>query len=102
MKTRQEVCNFFEMYMAVDKNGDVYLYVEEPTIYENWDEWDSKGFHISIDSLSLYLEPFSGDWRQSLCTPQQKCNDCVEGLILCEDGKWEIYESCCGSGYQKE
>ncbi len=101
MKTGQEVCNFFEMYIAKDCDGDVFLYAEKPYIPKGWDEWDGKG-SININDLSFYLEPFSGDWRQSLCTPQQKCNNCVDGLVLCEDGKWEICESCCGSGYQKE
>lgn len=65
-KTLQEIANFFDMAVAVDEDGDVFMHPTMPTRSScNWYNHGEDIFPIESD-----LVEFSGDWRDSLTLPE--------------------------------
>ena len=60
----------FWKYSATDENGEIYFYSAKPRICDNfWDCADKKDSAIRIDDVldDLFnIEPFDGDWKDSL------------------------------------
>ena len=65
-RTLQEIADFFDMALAMDKSGRWYLYEEEPKVCETSETWSrAAGYYVS-----RWMVDYSGDWRDSLTLPK--------------------------------
>ena len=67
-RTLAEVCEYFEMYGAIDKDGYTCLYNSKPAILDN-DAWCSTDDNTFLEASRL-IEPSECDWKDSLYTPK--------------------------------
>ena len=64
-RTLQEIANFFDMAVAVDYDGCIYMHPIMPIRSSH--NWYNKGGSIFI--VDRDLVEYSGDWRESLTLP---------------------------------
>lgn len=67
-RTLEEVCEYFEMYGAIDKDGYTCLYNSKPAILDN-DAWCSTDDNTFLEASRLIV-PSECDWKDSLYTPK--------------------------------
>ena len=64
-RTLQEIANFFDMAVAVDKDGCIYMHPIMPIrSSHNWYNHGDDIFTVDSDIVD-----YSGDWRDSLTLP---------------------------------
>lgn len=73
MKIQELLPHLKKGYVAMDKNGTWYRYLNQPILQHLW--WqsfiDERGGDVINLSKLLDLDPFDGDWKDSL----MKCGE---------------------------
>ena len=65
-RTLQEIANFFDMAVAMDKDGRTYMHKAVPYI-QGGRGWLNDGMLFELPHC--LTEDYSGDWRESLTLP---------------------------------
>lgn len=72
-RTPQEVADFFQVYVAKEKNGEWRLYTDKPHIDNGYGLWvdEERTFkYAPFISNSLISDEDDVDWQESLCEPR--------------------------------
>ena len=64
-RTLQEIANFFDMAVAIDEDGKIYMHKVVPDLQGV--EWSSH--NVMFELPYCLTVDYSGDWRESLTLP---------------------------------